>query len=62
MIEKQVFKRCLKDEAADGRDLAYWLSKTPAERIAAVEELRRQYHGDTERLQRSVRVICREPR
>ena len=59
MIEKQVVKGCLKDEAAG---CAYWLSKTPAERITAVEELRRQYHGDTERLQRSVCVIRREPR
>lgn len=61
LIEKQVVKGFLKDVTAD-RDLAYWLSKTPAERIAAVEELRRHYHGDTERLQRSVRVIRREPR
>ena len=38
-------------------DLNYWLSKTTAERIAAVELLRLQYHGHIERLQRTVRII-----
>lgn len=38
-------------------DLAYWLDKTPEERIAAVEYLRRQYHGSTARLQRSLKII-----
>jgi hypothetical protein len=38
-------------------DLAYWLSKSSEERISAVEILRRQYHGNTARLQRSARVI-----
>jgi hypothetical protein len=28
----------------------YWLSKTPDERISAVEILRRQYYGNSERL------------
>ncbi len=40
-------------------DLAYWLNKTPEERITAVEYLRRQYHGSATRLQRSLRVIQR---
>lgn len=41
-------------------DLRYWLSRTPAERIAAVETLRQQHfaqHFDAEpRLQRVCRV------
>lgn len=45
---------------APSSDLRYWLSRTPAERIAAVETLRQQHfaqHFDTEpRLQRVCRV------
>ena len=42
-------------------DLSFWLSKTPEERISAVELLRRQYyHENTPRLQRSVRIIKRQ--
>jgi hypothetical protein len=37
------------------------LSKTPEERIAAVEFLRRKQHGYSIRLQRVARVIQREP-
>jgi len=29
----------------DSTDLEYWLSRPPEERIAAVEMLRRMYHG-----------------
>ena len=57
MIEKVVNKRNLKDSSSIVEDLAYWLSKTPEERVAAVEYLRRQYHGSTTRLQRSTRVV-----
>ena len=53
-MEKVVHKVRLEDQ--DQRDLTYWLSKTPAERIAAVEALRLQYYGHIERLQRTVRV------
>jgi 2-hydroxy-3-keto-5-methylthiopentenyl-1-phosphate phosphatase len=41
MIEKVVKKRNLNDAGAAKDDLAYWLSKTPEERISAVEILRR---------------------
>ena len=34
-------------------------SEAPEERVAAVDSLRKQRHGSTERLQRSVRVIKR---
>ena len=30
-------------------DLAFWLEKSPEERISAVEILRRQFHGNTTR-------------
>jgi len=36
-----------------------YMAKTPGERIAAVESLRRQQHGSSERLQRTARVIQR---
>ena len=57
MIEKVV-----KIEKLDGNnqildDLRYWLSKTPEERVGAVDYLRRQYHGSSARLQRDARVI-----
>jgi hypothetical protein len=41
-------------------DLAYWLSKTPQERLAAIEILRQQYvrlQGIQPRLQRVCRII-----
>ena len=45
MIEKVVKKRRLEDFSEIKEDLAYWLSKSPEERVAAVELLRRQRHG-----------------
>lgn len=57
MIEKAVRKLDLKRDSSIKEDLAYWLSKTPQERIAAIELLRRQHHGSSERLQRSARVV-----
>jgi hypothetical protein len=59
MIEKVVRKRSLKDFSEVRENLVYWLSKTPDERIAEVERLRRQYHGSTARLQRCARVVER---
>ena len=41
-------------------DLAFWLSRPSDERFAAVELLRKQWHGDTTRLQRTVTVVQRE--
>ena len=54
MIKKVIKIRDLKDK---GDDLAYWLSKSPRERIEAVEILRKQTDGNTARLQRVVRII-----
>jgi hypothetical protein len=51
--------------------LAYWLSRPPAERIAEVERLRREYmerlrgtapHGDSEGLRGSLRFVERAQR
>ena len=59
MIQKIVKKSRIDDLSSIREDLAYWLSKSYEERISAVEYLRRQYHGNTARLQRSARVIQR---
>jgi hypothetical protein len=57
-MKKVVTKRNLKDNSQQ-EDLAYWLNQTPDERVSAVEILRRQYHGSSERLQRVSRVVER---
>ena len=62
MIQKIVTKRPLQDTSSIEDDLAYWLRKTPEERVTAVDYLRRQYHGDTVRLQRSAHVVKRTRR
>ena len=56
MIKKIVCRKKLSD-STENEDLKYWLSKSPEERIEAVELLRKQYNGNTERLQRVVRII-----
>ena len=43
MIQKTVTKRRVQDPASTKADLTYWLSKTPEERVATVDYLRRQY-------------------
>jgi len=58
MIEKVITKRKI-DENSFLDDLAYWQSRTPEERISAVEILRRQYYGNSERLQRVCRIVER---
>ena len=60
MIEKIVVKLALAATAGARNDLEYWRGKTPAERVAAVEFLRRQYYGNTARLQRVVNIIQRQ--
>ena len=57
MIKKTVKIRALRDESQISEDLVYWLSRSPEERIAAVEYLRRQFHGSSTRLQRVARII-----
>lgn len=41
----------------DNSDLEYWLRKSVKERVRTVDYLRKQYNGNTARLQRVVRVI-----
>lgn len=57
MVKKVVKKHIVKDFDSVKEDLAYWLSKTPEERVEAVEYLRRQLYGSTARLQKTARVI-----
>lgn len=57
MIQKTVKKINLNDKEQLQSDLDYWLSRTPEERLSAVEILRRQYNGNSARLQRTVRII-----
>jgi hypothetical protein len=58
-MEKTVAKFRLDDPEALARDLAYWRGRSAEERLSAVEILRRQVYGDTERLQRVARVAQR---
>jgi len=49
-------------DQADADDLAYWLAKTPQERIEGVEYLRRWIYGDDQinaRLQRVFEIAQR---
>ena len=59
MIKKIVTKKKLSDSSIKD-DLAFWLSKSPEERVAAVDYLRKQYHGSAARLQRVARVTQRK--
>jgi len=61
MIQKIVKKYRLQERTTQD-DLAYWLSKTPEERVATVDYLRTQYYGNTTRLERVARVVQRPPR
>jgi len=61
MNKKIVKKRNLHDSSIKD-DLNFWLIKPPEERVAAVDYLRRQHHGNTARLQISARVIQRTPK
>jgi len=56
MIDKIVKKFDLKKDDSIKEDLKYWLEKDPNERVSAVEYLRRQFHGNSDRLQRIARV------
>jgi hypothetical protein len=59
VIEKVVTKRSWQDFWEIKENLAYWISKTPDERISEVERLRRQYHGSSARLQRFTCIVQR---
>lgn len=59
-MEKVVAIRPLHDPDAAKRDREYWMSKTPAERVDAIEYLIRQFYGRNVRLERVLRVVKRE--
>ena len=45
------------------KEREYWMTRTPLERLAALESIRREYHGENEsqqRLQRVYRIIGRK--
>jgi len=62
MVKKVVRKGRLQDSSEVKDNLAHWLSRSPSERVEAVELLRRQRHGSSARLQRVARVIQRKCR
>ena len=59
MIQRVAKIKDMKDNDSIADDLKFWLSKSPEERVAAVDYLKRQYDGSTARLQRVVRVVQR---
>ena len=60
MIRKIVRKYDLDHYSEIKQNLEYWLSRPPEERLAAVDALRREYYGDSHRLQRVARVVLRQ--
>jgi hypothetical protein len=60
MIRKTLNNHDLDNFSEIRQNLEYWLSRPPEERLAAVDALRREYYGDSHRLQRVARVIKRE--
>jgi hypothetical protein len=61
---KAVIKKVVRIKNTDDKDmisddLKYWTGKSPEERVATVDYLRKQFHGNSERLQRVVRVVQR---
>jgi hypothetical protein len=59
MLKTEVKKRRLSTYSSIRDNLDYWMGKTPKERVAAVEYLRKQYNGNSGRLQRFARIIQR---
>jgi hypothetical protein len=59
MIRRIVEVRRLDGYSEIRQNLQYWLSRPGEERLAAVDSLRHQIHGHSERLQRTARVIQR---
>jgi hypothetical protein len=59
-LDKTVFKVYSSFEEAEAADRAYWHSRTPAERLTAVELMRQNVYGydpATARLQRVFEVV-----
>ena len=56
MDKKQLKIVSLKDKNSD---LEYWLTKTPEERLEAIEILRQQYIKFTKDVQQGLQRVCR---
>ena len=61
MIKKVVRKGKLSTPSEVQDNLRYWLSRTPEERVAEVERLRRQRLGVLPRMQKVARLYQRTP-
>lgn len=59
MIQKIIHKYNLNPDYEIKQNLQYWLSKTPEQRLDAVELFRRQIYENTQRLQKTARVVQR---
>lgn len=59
MIKKVIHIKKLDESSSINEDLHFWLSKSPEERVSAVQSLRKQRHGISARLQRAIRIIQR---
>lgn len=60
MIRKVVQTHRMDSHSEIRQNLEYWLGRPPEERVAAVEELRREVYGDSHRRQRIARVMSLE--
>ena len=60
-VDRKAFKVFASFEAAAAEDKAYWLSRTPYERLRHLEYLRRMNYGPsaTARLQRVLEITSR---
>lgn len=56
-LDKSVF--VMRKQSEEPPAYVYWMTKSPAKRISAVEYLRKQYAGTQSRLQRVCRIIKR---
>jgi len=59
-MQKTVKKADLRNFSEIRENLSYWLSKTPEERLSALEHLRKTFHGTSGRLQRAARIAQRK--
>lgn len=57
-MNRQIVKKHRLDDFDEIKDnLEYWLSRPAAERIAAVDQLRKEVNGSPVRFQRTARII-----
>ncbi len=64
-VDRSVFTVCTSWAEAEQHDREYWLSRPPAERLAATELTRRILYGHARcsaRIRRVVEIIERPPR